>query len=733
MKKRLLSLVLAVVMLLLALPTMALPLFAAVEKNGTSVKETYRMETDFSVDCTTNSKDTSVAKLYKWYFPDGTPVKGESTAAQDLSDDCYATYHPDLVGTVFNESDSYEVILEKYAAYLKSKANVVIAGNWELGTMLKDGTYLKTEKRLLAVTQSIYAIRINSKGNYIMEDIWYEENPRLTNGAIGASFIDAMIAKAVDLPHPDGDGKILLSEIKGAPHENSYVKLSGTSGLSVWYDGSYFWNQKLGGFQLSGVADPGDGSSAAYVYTIPEKVDGPIKLSMENIYFPTASQASGNSLCITKNGEVVWPAGAVLSDYSTYYAIKGPGDAANIAADELAKLNTALAEANVTAKTGDKIAFVFTRTASRSRLQASPAVEYEEKVSVQFVDKDDNLLVSYALTAGSAMPKAPYNPGEAGFLINGAAGALPATVTEDIVVKYVDDHEANVTPVTVEKASISVASDFSLNVFVKIDPYAKRAGLANAAGREYWGEEQADGTWKITLPGISAKEMGKEQKLYLFQEFDDGVTIDNKISDQYAVTPTEVLAAYADSDASAGEKAIAAAALNYALAADAYFNGTALSADVKASLAAQDAAIAAISSDVKVADKQDLCVNGMVLVVREQIYFKLRVASSMYMPIEEEMLDYVVAVEANGTETEYTGFVYTEGDEGYSMTMTLGKVMPSDFDVAHKITVKDGSLPVSETFSYSVNDYIARTFDADAREADLLRAIYALGVAAENA
>ena len=65
------------------------------------------------------------------------------------------------------------------------------------------------------------------------------------------------------------------------------------------------------------------------------------------------------------------------------------------------------------------------------------------------------------------------------------------------------------------------------------------------------------------------------------------------------------------------------------------------------------------------------------------------------------------------------------------MTMTLGKVMPTDFDEEYKITVKDAaSFAVSETFSYSVNDYIARTFDAAAPEADLLRAIYALGVAA---
>ena len=736
MKKRLLSLALAVLMIVLAIPAAVLPLSAVAVAEGVKVKDTFDLATEYALDCTTNTKDTSILKLYKWYFADGTPVKGESAAPQAMNDDCYATYHPDLIAAgVFSATDSYETILGKYADYLKSKGNVQYAGDWELATLVPDGRYQKIEHRLLAVTQSIYAVRMNSKAEYIMEDIWYEENGRVTSSEVGEAFIDAMIEKSLDAIQVGDDGKIFLSELKGDPLFNSYLKASinssngQISGTTVWHDGGYFWNWRVGGFQLNGNADPTDGSTAAYTFVVPEKVDGKISLSMANIYFPTASQASGNSMCVTKNGEVVWPAGAVLSDISSYYQIKGPGAAANLSAEELTKLNDALATIDIEATTGDKISFVFARTNStRSRLQASPSVSYEKKVSVQYLDKDGELLATHIVNLGAAMPKAPFAADEAGYLINGtAATTLPETVEGDLTVQYAGEYA--IADAVVEKVGISVATDFSVNLYVRGDEYAQRVGVAGASGKEYWGTQGADGLWKITVPGYAAKDMGKTQKLWMFQEFSGGMSVDTKGA--YEFVPNDILAAYADSDASASEKAIAAASLDYTAAAAAYFADEALEEDVKARLAAQDAAIAALESDVELADSEDYCINGMTLVLKDQVAFKVRVASSLYLELEAEVLDYTVSVEGNGTANEYTGFVFTEGDEGYSVTMSLGGIAPADFDATYTITVKDTSFfDVSEAFEYSVNDYIARTFDANAKEADLLRAIYALGVAA---
>jgi hypothetical protein len=233
------------------------------------------------------------------------------------------------------------------------------------------------------------------------------------------------------------------------------------------------------------------------------------------------------------------------------------------------------------------------------------------------------------------------------------------------------------------------------------------------------------------MPGFLAKEMDRELNLWLFQEFDGENAHDS--ADPYLLVPTEVLADYADRDVSDAEKAVAAAALDYAAAAKAYFAGEALDAEVAARLAEQDAAIAALESEVEMKDGGDYFVNGMTLILKDQVMFKIRVASSMYDPMGGETLDFIVAVEGKGTETEYEGFVYTEGSEEYDITMSLGAVAAADFDTVFKFTVKDAAFPVSETFSYSVNDYIARTFDAASEQADLVRAIYALGVAANNA
>ncbi|MBQ8174888.1 MAG: hypothetical protein IJ009_05735 [Clostridia bacterium] len=734
MKKRLLSLMLAVVMVALAIPTLALPLFATVEKDGAKVKETFNLTTDYTLDVgSISSKDTTIKKLYKWYFADGTPVVGESTGAQVMDDNCYATYNPDLIAEgVFAATDSYETILEKYAAYLKDLGDVVFNGNWKFATVTTGGEFIPIEERLLAVTQSIYSVRLNSAGNYIVEDIWYEENQRLVSKDVGDAFIDASIAKSLECVQVGEDGKIFLSEIKGDVLGASFIASSNNYGSSVWHDGGYFWADRMGAFHLNGSANArtAHASAPAYVYTIPAKVDGSIKLSFADIFWSSASASNSTAtqFCITKNGEAVWPADAVLGDGSTYFAISGPKAKASIAAGELTRINTALAELSLTAKTGDQIAIVFGH-GGNAFVQASPAIEFEEKVAVTFQDKNGEELVSYAVAAGTATPKAPYNPGEAGFLINGVAGELPATVTEDIVVKYAGDYV--VTAATVDKVSISVSSDFALNLFVTPDAYATRVGIATAEN-DYYGVAQEDGTYKISVPGFAAKEMGNTQKLWLFQEYDDGATVDNKGA--YELIPNDILAAYADSDATAAEKAVAAAALDYTAAAKAYFAGEALAADVKTRLAAQDAAIAALSSDVELADGEDLCVNGMTLVLKDQVTFKVRVGSSIYAPIEDDALEYVVVVEGNGTENEYTGFVYTEGDEEYSITMTLGAVAAADFDTTYKITVKDADgFAVAEVFEYSVHDYIARTFDANAKEADLLRAIYALGVAANNA
>lgn len=738
MKKRLLSLVLAVVMMVLAIPTLALPLLAVVEKNGTLVKDTFNLASDYNVDCTTNSKDTSILKLYKWYFADGTPVKGESSGAQVMNDECYATYHPDLVGTVFAATDSYEVILEKYAAYLKEKANVVYAGNWELGTfVLSNGVYQKIEKRLLCPTQSIYSVRMNSKVQHIVEDIWYEENSRVTSKETAFAYIDAMIEKAKTAVQVGEDGKIFLPEIAGDPLAASFIQATinesngRISGKSVWYDGSpNFWNPKLGAFMLNGSADPGNGVGAAYTYNVPAKVDGKVNLSVANIYFPTAGSASGNSLYITKNGEIVWPAGAVAGDPSTFYAIQGPGAKADIAADELAKLNAALATANVSAKTGDKISFVFTRTnGTRSQLQASPCVESEERLAIEFQDKNGETIYTCTAKAGDAMPKAPYNPGQAGFLINGVAGQLPETVTADMVVKYAGDYV--IADVAVENVSMSIASDFAVNLFVKPDAHAIKVGVAAPNGYEYFGKAQEDGTWKVTIPGFVAKDLSDVQELYLFQEFIDEESVENEAA--YELTPTEVLAAYADSDATDGMKKLAAAALDYAKAAEAYFDGKALDADVAARLAAQDAAIAALDRSVEFTDGEDYAINGMTLLCRDQVGFKARVMATSGLAIGEEALGYSIYVESDSFSETYTGFVYSEDGE-LTMVISLNGVAAADFDAVYKFTVVDeNGFNVSETFEYSVNDYIARTFKANAKSANVLRAIYALGVAANNA
>ncbi|MBQ8174659.1 MAG: hypothetical protein IJ009_04575 [Clostridia bacterium] len=735
MSKRVLSLILACVMLALAVPVLALPAFA--EEVDLFV-ESFNQETDITVSEDARSSPGTILHLYTWYKADGT-AKPLNRNDAPLEDTDYAVYNPELIDRgIISANDDYETVIEKYYNYLYNAARFTYKGNWTIGTYQADGSYAPSEQRVFTYNQWWYGARIAGGGSSphvcVATASW--ESQFGTSLANATVYLDSFIAIAYDenAVQPGEDGKIYWSELAELYDiSNATLGANGAVSKHPAMNQVYTWNKDSGSISFQKnkpnsevklmALRPSSVAPAAYNYKVPAGVVGTAKLSIAD--FADYNEGAGAKLAIALNGEVVWPVGAVISDVENWYNYVGTGNISGFA--------DGIADLTVDVKPNDNVAILVARTsptASGPILDMQPTISIERKYTVEYKDAEGELLSSYVAAKGDALPKAPFAAAAEGWIINGtAATELPATVTDNLVIEYAG--EPIIADTAVESVSISIASSFAINVYLKADDYAVKAGLADDDGNEYWGVEQADGTFKVTMPGFLAKEMDRELNLWLFQEFDGENAHDS--ADPYALVPTEVLAAYADSDASDAEKALAAAALDYADAAKAYFAGEALDSEVAARLAAQDAAIAAIESNVEIADSEEYFVSGMTLVLKDQVMFKIRVSSSMYEPMAAETLDYFVAVEGQGTENEYTGFVYVEESEEYDITMTLGAVTAADFDESFKFTVKDASFAVSETFEYSVNDYIARTFDANAKEADLLRAIYALGVAANNA
>lgn len=727
MSKRVLSLFLACVMLVLAVPVLALPAFA--EESDLFV-ESFDQETDITVS--EDARSSPIGKihhLYTWYDANGTPLATSGDARRALIDTDYATYTPALIERgIISADDDYNTVLEKYYNYLLNAARFTYAGNWAIGAYQADGSYAKTEQRVFTYHQFWYGASTHSDNTGKPTNSWEVQFGTSLENA--TKYLDSFIAMGAEAVQPGEDGKIFFSEIAEIYSNQATANKIVQNAVYQWdkHAGAASFQKNKPGSEVKLIAlrptsAKTNKACAAYNYVVPAGVVGTARLAILGF---ADYQATPAKFAIALNGEVVWPAGAVMGDATDWWSYAGDGN--------IKGFTDALADFSIDVVAGDNLAICVSRDVAQGDsgpiLDMQPEISIERKYVVEFQDADGENLTSHVVAKNAAMPKAPFAAAAEGWIINDQAAAeLPETVTDNLVIKYAG--EPNIFVPEVKQVNVRAGKDFGIEVYFNVDSYAKRAGIATDDGDEYWGELQADGSYKVVMPGFTAKEMDRELGLWIFQEFENANTRGD--DGYYALIPTEVLAEYADRDVSAAEKAVAAAALDYIAAAKAYFAGEALDAEVAARLAAQDDAIAALESEVELADSEEYAVNGMVLVLKDQVYFKIRVASSMYDPMGAETLDFVVAVEGKGTETEYSGFVYTEGGEEYDITMTLGAVSANDYDETFKFTVKDGSIAVSEVFEYSVNDYIARTFDAAAPEANLLRAIYALGVAAENA
>lgn len=724
MKKRMLALLLACVMVLLAVPAV-LPI-AAAEANLFS--ESFREATDveFSGDTRVMPEPTDIPFLFEWFNADDTPMTKNTVVA----DDCYAKYNQVLIDAgVFSPDEPFSVILEKYRAHLDTYGNLTFKGNWEMVNLRFDGTRL-------GMTTSLTRAFMNQRGS--IYGLYYDRNrpqnpiktaecweqfvlyPTVVRDSLMTQMFESMVPAYVE---PGTDGKILFAEIKSV-----YPSIHGqTYGTTEWSSGANTQDGTI-------YAYPSTKSSTAYMYTVPDMVVGEAKVTIDAIEFCTKysnAYANPGKICLVYNKNdgkdtdtvAVWPEGADFANTTTWLDISRDTTAA--------ELNETLKDVVLNVSPGDKIGIAVHRSGGAIAVKVEPTITIDKECVVQFQDESGNPISSGGGKVGQPFPKAPYAAGEGGYLINDVpASELPETITGDMVVKYVGD--VVVTDAVVEAVSISVSSDFAINIFFKPDPYATKVGVLDEDGEAIWGTQQADGNFKISVPNLSAKDMDQMIVLQTVQEFIDGRQYDG--SEDVEIVPTEVLAAYADSEATAAQKAVAAAALDYAAAAKAYFYGEVLDAEVEARLAAQDEAIAAIESNVKYADKKEYCINGVALVLRDQVAFKIRVSLSEITFLDEEALDYTVVVEQGGVEVVYDhGFEFTPEDEGLMMAITLGGIAAADFDATFKITITDVGYPVSETFEYSVNDYIARRFDANRADANVIRAIYALGVAANNA
>ena len=665
---------------------------------------------------------TGIHKFFTWYAPDGTEKRADSNEVLLQGTD-YATINPKLYADGIITADmTWEQMWDAYGAYLKTRGIVSYNDNWSVGNYV-NGEYMEVGARVFTYGYSVYGCRQSSAGP-IASKGW--EGQFTVPTAIAHSYIDEYVEKGKAAVQPT-EGKLYFADIEGVFNTDA-AKAS-----------SYNWSTPgCGGLNYKGgvyAIRPASPHATALTYTVPENIYGTAHIDLHNYLNFCGTTETDGLLCVTLNGDVVFPAGAIVEDQSTWYAI---------AADSATALTRALADVKFDVKAGDEISLQFARGVVGQRkitVDVKPEMVIEKKHIVEFYDQDGMLLDTKLVVPGAAMPSVPINS-VGGYYINDAEDAvasLPEKVTENLFITYAGD--LDITDVTVDKVSISIAEDFAINLYLTGDALATKVGfgayLANGDVLEAWGAKQADGTYKVTIPGIAAKDLCTEIDVYLYQGFSGGYEASN--ANDYLFKPSEILQSYITDPAYANVKDLAQAAYDYAQAADAYFNGGSLDADVAGRLAAQDAAIAALSKDIEIeADYYDYTIYAATLVLKNQVAIKIQVNLTEFDTLTDADLAHTVLVEnEDGDEFACEGFTYLVGSEyagiPTSMTLTLNGMTPADFDTVYEIAMYDADgEQISATVSYSVNAYIARTFEGGAGETDdLLRALYALGVAAE--
>ena len=656
----------------------------------------------------------NILKFYVWYHPDGTAVKPEGQGGDTLSADDYAVVNPALYTEgVVNDDMTWEEKWDAYGAYLKTRGIITYNGDWTVGNIV-NGEYKIINARAFAAGQGVLGCRWWNGGSApIPAGGW--ETQFATSSDVTYTYIDAYVEAGKNALQPDAAGKIYFRDVEPL-YQNAETKAP-----------TYSWAAGHGGLNyISGTyaIRPGNDAPVALTYTVPAEIYGTANIDLgDHLGFVKDSEKDG-LFAVALNGEVIWPAEAILEDKYSWYEITAETKAADLTAE--------LKELTFDVKSGDKVQFLFHRGQTGNKaidVDIKPTIMIEKKYAVEFSDKNGEVIYTAIVAPGAAMPTPPLASAD-GYYINGAidkVDTLPEKVESNTSIQYAGDF--NITPVVVDKVSISVGTDFAVNLYLKGDPYATKVGLATDTLPDTWGEKQDDGTFKVTIPSIAAKDLSQDIYVFLLQEFNGGY--DGSNSDVYELNPVEVMQTYLTDETYADVKDVAAAAIDYAAAADAYFNGADLSTDVAARLAEQDAAISALSTELEKDGFDDYTIARATVVLKGKVALKIGVEMSELSVMEDEVLDYTLRVVIDGEETIYEGFAFQEGSDFTAMVIVLDGMVPADFDQEVEITLMDGFDEISDTLTYSVNTYIARTFEGGAGETDnLLRALYALGVAA---
>ncbi|MBQ8859487.1 MAG: hypothetical protein IJ012_06855, partial [Clostridia bacterium] len=438
MKKRILSLILACVMLAMAVPFVALAAAAEGEDVLTSTWD-QSDPTCMDLDARGDIKQCFV-RMFVWYDGEGNllPVDGYAEGSTEkneytcMDEDCYAVLNPELYTLgVLREGMTNDEIWDAYGDYLMECGRITYGTDWSVGNMV-DGEFLSVEARsFIYHAKGLYNVRKNSKGMIFPTDGVESNGQFCTTWENAKRYRDELVALGKEDCKIGADGKVYWSDIA---EEDFYLRQIS----------NYEWIVASGGFNVT--ASHADASVMAFVlrpdthgpvslrYTVPENVYGTLTLDFGNAFdfYMSGGALEAQGVCVvTLNGEVIWPVGATVDDKTTWAKLNDTAD--------IAKINEQLAALPMDVRAGDALDILLARDGSgKVSLDFNPTVRIVKKYLVEYRDQNDKLIFDAVVAPGAALPVAPV-ASKNGFFINGATDAvteLPATVTGNTTIKY---------------------------------------------------------------------------------------------------------------------------------------------------------------------------------------------------------------------------------------------------------------------------------------------------------
>ncbi|MBQ8174008.1 MAG: hypothetical protein IJ009_01255 [Clostridia bacterium] len=179
MSKKLLSLVLAVVMLVLAVPAVALPVFAAEEDAPAiaTVKESFSTKTDYTAKTlltgkngTTNVYDDT-AYFIRWY-ESATSESYYTTAADVIPETAVAKINPALIEKgIVSADDSFTVAFNKWVAYVQEASSITFKENWAVGSIDAANVFTPLHDISYSSGKTAFNLKVRS-GNQTLDSEW---------------------------------------------------------------------------------------------------------------------------------------------------------------------------------------------------------------------------------------------------------------------------------------------------------------------------------------------------------------------------------------------------------------------------------------------------------------------------------------------------------------------------------------------------------------------------------